>query len=96
MQRIQEIVQSTRRTGNTTWILTAAITQPNCIIVARNDQHANELKKAYNELILKQPWYRKLKWAILGRIEPKFMTLNNKSALAGYKIPVIFDNGIFC
>lgn len=93
MENVQDIVNSTRRLGNSTWILRAAIDQPNIIIVAKNEQHANELKKTYYWLCDQEPWYVKLKWRFFGRPEPRFMSVNSRTGFAGYKIPVIFDNG---
>lgn len=96
MENVQEIVLNTRRTGNTTWILNAAINEPNCIIIAKNEQHANDLRKRYYDLLMKQPWYKKIYWNFFGKAHPRFMSINNRSGFAGYKIPVIFDNGTFC
>lgn len=77
-EKIQEIVYSTRRTGNTSWILNAAIKSPNCIIVSRNMQQSKDLKRNYDKLLLKLWWGEKLWRKFLNKGYPKFYTLNNK------------------
>ena len=94
MEKITEIVYKTRRTGNTTWILKAAIKQPNCVIVVKNMQQVKHLQKNYYQLLSKSTWYQKLYWKWFGRKHPKFMTIN--SSFEGLGLPIIFDNGTFC
>lgn len=91
MKRLEEIIRTTRATGNTTWILQSAIKSPNCIIVSRNTQQAIHLEKAYKYLLSKSAWYKKLWWKWFGRKNPKFVSLDFK--FEGYNVPVIFDNG---
>ena len=91
MTRLEEIIRTTRRTGNTTWILQSAIENPNCIIVARDIGHAKDLEQAYKMLLSKSAWYKKLCWKWFGRKSPKFVSLDFR--FDGYRLPVIFDNG---
>jgi len=94
MEKITEIVYRTRQTGNTTWILKAAIKQPNCVIVSKNMQQAKNLERNYFQLLSKSAWYQKLYWKWFGRKHPKFMTIDSK--FEGFRLPIIFDNGSFC
>lgn len=90
-----QIIASTRRSGNTTWILKAAIDNPNCIIVCRDANQANYQAKLYNKMILNQPWYKKLWWKIVGREEPVFASVSDTDAFryASREMrAVIFDN----
>lgn len=91
MARIDEIIRTTRRTGNTTWILHSAIKRPNCIIVARDIGNAKLLEQAYNCLLSKSAWYKKLCWKLFGRKNPKFVSIDFK--FESDSMPVIFDNG---
>lgn len=94
MERLQEIVYSTRQTGNTTWILKAAIKNPECVIVSKNMQQAKFLEREYYKLLLNAWWGQKLWWKLFGRKHPKFLCLN--SEFRGFSLPVIFDNGALC
>jgi len=91
MTRLEEIIRTTRATGNTTWILQSAIERPNCIIVSRNMQQAKHLEQTYKSLLSKSAWYKKLWWKWFGRKNPKFVSLDFR--FEGYSLPVIFDNG---
>ena len=91
MEVLEKIVRVTRGTGNTTWILQAAIENPNCIIVSRNMRGAEELEGLYNNLLHNSIWYKKLWWKVSGRKHPKFVSLHYE--FSGGNLPVIFDNG---
>ena len=91
MEILEKIIRDTRGTGNTTWILQAAIENPNCFIVARNAIEASTIKDMYKKLLLKSAWYRKLWWKLRGRKHPKFVSLHYD--FRGNSLPVIFDNG---
>jgi len=94
MEKITEIVHRTRNTGNTTWILKAAIKQPNCIIVSKSKRDAEYLEWKYFQILSKSAWYKKLWWKWFGRKHPKFLSLYND--FRGLGLPVIFDNGALC
>jgi hypothetical protein len=89
-EKIKKIIELSRQTGNTTWILESAIERPNCIIVSRNAEQAKNLEKTYFKLIFNSPWYKKLIWKFFGRKHPKFVSLD--FSIRGYNVPVIFDN----
>jgi hypothetical protein len=90
-----QIIASTRRSGNTTWILKGAINNPNCIIVCLSEQYAKQLSLVYRKMLYDQPWYKKLWWKIVGREAPVFTSLSNCSTIRdsrGKRMPIIFDN----
>jgi hypothetical protein len=91
MTRLEEIIITTRRSGNTTWIVESAVENPNCIIVSRNMQQAKRLEKKYKDLIKKKSWYKKTIWKLFGRKKPKFVSLNYDFSIDD--VPVIFDSG---
>lgn len=92
MTRLEEIIRTTRATGNTTWILQSAIERPNCIIVSIDMEQAKHLEKAYKSLLSKSAWYKKIWWKWFGRKTQKFVSLDFR--FEGYRMPVIFDNGL--
>jgi hypothetical protein len=79
---LQGILENTRQRGNSTWILEAAIKNPNCIIVTYNNSAKHELECKYDELIYKQ--------GIVNKTKPKFVTLNYNFKNEE-KLPIIFD-----
>lgn len=90
MNSVENIVHQTRGTGNTTWLLKAAINDPDCIIIARNGENKNDLYDHYHWLLGKERWYRRLWWRVFGRKHPEFRTL--RYSFNGVREPVIFDN----
>lgn len=93
MDKLRYIADATKRQGQTTWILKAAIAQPNCAIVSKTTQQARYLKKEYERLISKSSWHKKLYWKMFGRKQPLFLTVD--CAFYGTRRPVIFDNSTF-
>jgi hypothetical protein len=90
LETAASIVLQTRNTGNTSWILKAAINSPNCTIVAKTAQQAKHLQNEYFYLLSREPWYKHLYWTIVGRINLNFMCIN--SDFSNQHTPVIFDN----
>lgn len=96
MEKVYEILSLTRRSGSTTWILKAAIRNPECIIVCRSIEHAWFFKKQYVELLDKQPFYLRIWWWFFGRKFPEFVPFNIFTKISfRKKMPVIFDNQVF-
>lgn len=94
MNNLQEIVYQTRRTGSTTWILKAAIKNPECVIVSKNMQQAKQLEHQYRKMLLNVWWGQKLWWKLFGQKHPNFLSLS--SEFRGFRLPIIFDNGALC
>jgi len=90
MNKIQTIVNQTRRTGNTTWIIKSAIKNPNCVIVSKNKRESKLLKQKYIRMLSNDSLFQKLKWEIFGRKQPIFLTIND--SYRGFNLPIIFDN----
>ena len=75
---IHEVVAHTRQQGNTTWLLKAALKNPDCIIVVGNHMHRKELlKRLYKMTEGKQ--------VALPEIMTKYQSFH------GLNKPVIFD-----
>jgi hypothetical protein len=94
MNDLKEIVYRTRQTGNTTWILKAAIKMPECVIVSKNMQQAKGLENEYRKMLLNESWWRKLYWKYFGKKHPKFLSVSSR--FEGMRLPIIFDNGALC
>lgn len=84
---IKDIVDSTRQTGNTTWILKVAINNPNCAIVSKNPRYLEDM---YFKLFYDLPWYKRLYHKLFIKKHPMFIT--KEYNFYGIKVPVIFDN----
>ena len=82
-----------RCTGNTSWILKAALNNPECIIVVGTTGELHALNSEYEKLINNSPWYKKIYWNLTKRSYPKFTTVDN--VIPGGKLPLIFDNSCF-
>lgn len=93
IDNVHKIINIGRQRGNTTWLLRAAIKQPNVMIVCRNQTSVAEMTKSYKKLLQKEPWYKKFWWWCFGRSNPKFVTVNNPDNLRGINFPTVFDNG---
>ena len=93
MKRLKEIIITTRRSGNTSWILNSVYDRPECIVVSKNMQQAKCMQKKYNDLLDKKSWLTRLKWRLFGRKKPKFVPLSYNFDVDD--VPVIFDNGAF-
>lgn len=90
MERIEQIIRGTRGSGNTTWILMAAIENPRCVIVSKTMQQSKSLRRMYNILLDAQPWHKKLLWKFFGKTYPRFVSINYD--FSENNLPVIFDN----
>lgn len=82
-----------RNTGNTSWILKAALNNPECIIVVGTTGELHALISGYEKLINNSPWYKKIYWKLTKRSYPTFTTVDN--VIPGGKLPLIFDNSCF-
>lgn len=82
-----------RNTGNTSWILKAALNNPECIIVVGTNSELSLLVSEYKKLINNSPWYKKIYWKLTKRSYPTFTTVDN--VIPGGKLPLIFDNSCF-
>jgi len=83
MNIIDDIISSTRRTGNSTWILKSAMNDNKCIIVYPSESIATLMKKLYKKMLKEKGVGEDLEF-------PKFLTLGDD--FSNCKVPVIFDN----
>lgn len=90
-----------RGAGQTTWLLEAALNNPNCILVFANAIIKDDAQRHYRELQLKAwdklPFYKKWflkkdKW-LRQKISPIFMSINQ--SVVGYYRPIFFDSSCF-
>jgi hypothetical protein len=88
--KLVDIVENHRQNGNSTWLVKAAIENPECIILVHDANCAKELESHYYYLLDKAGFFKKLKWKLLGRKHPKFLSKN--ANLDGYNLPIILDN----
>lgn len=90
---IKRVINEVVRTGSTTWILKAAIENPNCVIISKNYEQSTVLRKEYFKMILNSPWYKKLYWRWINKKHPKFIPIS--CDFHGIRMPIVFDNGTF-
>lgn len=90
MDRLSYIANSLRRTGSSTFILKAAINNPNVVIVYGCMEIAERFKREYFKMLKGSIWYKRLFWNLFGRDEPVFTSLDCDD-IASFKLPVVFD-----
>ncbi len=85
IKKIVDVVEENRQCGNTTWILNAAIDNPNCIILGYNANFVSEIKNKYFFLLKERGILKR------GRKHPIFVSKN--ADLSKYdKLTIILDN----
>lgn len=88
---IEKIISYSRRSGSTTYLIKAALRDPNVIIVCASARHASQLSDLFRIYINKMPrikrwfWYKRNKG-----IMPIFTS--SFASIAGAHRPVVFDN----
>lgn len=98
MKNKEKIIELTRGRGNSTWILKAAIKNPEVIIITKNKADSIDMENRFNELLeeefKKDPWYIKLWYKFFKRKikKPIFNTLHDLDRNRVHRFPVIFDN----
>lgn len=95
-KKLQEVLNLSRSNqGSTTWLLKAAIKNPNVTIVSRYIHKSDEIEMLYRYLLTREPWYKKLLWKWFGRKHPIFGSLESHNAQRGagfHNRPIAFDN----
>lgn len=90
-----------RGVGQTTWLLEAALNNPNCILVFANSSSKDHAMRQYKKLKLEAwdrlPFYKKWflqkdKW-INQKVTPIFMTIGQ--SITGHRRPIFFDSSCF-
>jgi hypothetical protein len=88
---LSEIVEKTRLTGNTSWILRSAIDNYKCAIVyGETKEQAELMRRMYFSEIDKTYKQKTINQKLKNRSYPLFMNVNED--FSDIKVPVIFDN----
>lgn len=93
----QNIVDCTRRLGNTSWIIDAALNNPKVIIIVRNAQARQNLVNSISIKYKSKNIFWKFKHNFFHITLPVIVTIDEATA-ARLKVnnsPVIFDNSCF-
>lgn len=89
----QTIALNARRTGSTTWIMEAAMRNPNIVVVFRDRSVSDAAIHDWNRMLFNLPWHKKLYRKVFKVGSPKFTTLFDCIPCRG--LPVVFDNSCF-
>ncbi len=89
---LETMLKGSRQMGSTTYLLNAAIKNPNVTIVVANSNQAKMLEQQYEKMLEDLSWWKK----ILRKIEtknryPYFISLRNYSGQGHSKRPVVID-----
>ena len=110
MRTIQDAVWNYRRKFRTTFILKAAINNPNVIIVFRNKEEVKREESHYNELISKlnviqKLSLKKINWKFFKnpldytffktQLKPLFISVSELEKIRGCNRALVFDNSCF-
>jgi hypothetical protein len=95
MENIREIIEYSRGTGNTSWILKSALENPDCIIVAGHHRSKEWLKEKYIHLFNQQSWFNRVLHKLRNKPHPLFVTKSEYARIRGMRKPVILDNSCF-
>lgn len=89
---LRNIIRSVRQQGSTTYLLDAAINNPNVTIIVANQAHAKEMEAQYQERLKNLPWWKKLMRILTSDAKPRFVPVRNgKELMSGNRTPVIID-----
>lgn len=87
-EKIKNLSNTHRQSGNTTWILEAAVNNPSCVIVVGNAMQKNQMEKQLNKMI-KPDWVKDP-----DKVYPLVVYLGED--MSGHNRPLIFDNSVLC
>jgi hypothetical protein len=91
---LRNIIRSVRQQGSTTYLLDAAINNPNVTIIVANQSQAKEMEAQYQQRLKKLSFVKKMIRKIfrLDSSKPKFVPVrNSKDLMSGARTPVIID-----
>lgn len=89
---LKTILRSTRQRGSTTYLLDAAINNPNVTIIVANQTQAKQLEEQYKEKVNSLPWWKKALRKISKSGEPNFVSMKSYRELDhAKKTPVMID-----
>lgn len=91
-QELKNLIRGVRQQGSTTYMLDAAINNPNVTIIVANQAQAKEMEAQYLERLKNLPWWKKLTRLLRQDVGPKFVPVRNgKDLMMGERTPVIID-----
>ena len=86
----------TRQSGSTDWILKSCLKNPKVIVVCLDVKALKVIDARYLNMLVSQPWWKKLKDRIFMKHYPTFTTMYDvcfTDFMRGRRdLPVIFDN----
>jgi hypothetical protein len=89
---LRNIIKSVRQQGSTTYLLDAAINNPNVTIIVANQAQAKEMEAQYKKRLKNLPWWKKLMRILKSDSSPRFVPVRNgKDLMFGNRTPVIID-----
>jgi type II secretory pathway component GspD/PulD (secretin) len=89
---LRNIIRSVRQQGSTTYLLDAAINNPNVTIIVANQTQAKEMEEQYRERLQNLSWWKKIIRIFKSNSKPKFVPVRNgKELMSGNRTPVIID-----
>lgn len=93
---INRIGDRSCRCGTTTWILNAAVTNPNVIIVCNSFGYASNLEDQFIKRIQNMSWLKRWFWKRTHKVWPVFISAESfVRDSAGLRRPVILDNSVY-
>ena len=89
---LKTILRSTRQRGSTTYLLDAAINNPNVTIIVANHSQAKQLEEQYKKRLEELSWWKKALRKISKAGEPNFISMKSYRELDhSKKTPVVID-----
>jgi len=89
---LKTMLRGSRQRGSTTYLLDAAIKNPNVTIVVANSNQAKMLEQQYKKMLEDLSWWKKILRKIEAKNEyPHFVSLRNYRELDHSKRPVVID-----
>jgi hypothetical protein len=90
---LKNIIRSVRQQGSTTYLLNAAINNPDVTIIVANQSQAKQLEAQYLEKLNSLSWWKKFFRKISGKDaqKPKFIPVRNSRDVSINRTPVIID-----
>jgi hypothetical protein len=94
MSNLSVVLNKSRRSGITTWILKSAIKNPNVIILSSTLKQSKLLRDLFDRMIDNSFWLR-LKYKYFRAKKPQFESIDSIFLLYGVDKPVILDNSVY-
>lgn len=93
LERAKITYHHSRRYGNTSWIIKAALRDDGVIIVVPDRRTEESIRIGIKNAIKASPWWLRLKWYFKGEPFPKVVCLSD-GIYDLKRLPVVFDNSV--